>query len=458
MTYKNSLKNTVKNTTKNIGKKSETMSEETQAPARKSLHCDSWPSCKAACPLVRLSYKEQLAHKFKKVRDAFIKEGFSAASLASFLKPTRSAPKTLGYRNKAKWILDTVDGKIRMGIYRAGTHEILDISHCLVHAPAINGISNFIRDQFELHNVPCGPLDPKNPTVRYMIVRYSFREQKLLVVFVTSGPKIPGLDAVVQAVEANEEWSKRVVAFVQNINADAGNVLLGEANRFMKKKAELTETLGLYRVPVGPLSFLQVNSVQASHLYQRVKELIGRGPFEAGLDLYSGVGLIAMHLAPVTKRILAVEEVGPAALEAITAARRNKINNILELCADSLEGIHTFVNEWGAPDWIVLNPPRKGCDEKVLATIIQKPPRKLVYVSCNPSTLARDLLLLLNGCPDLSIKTIEPVDMFPQTEHVECLALLENRNFKKSTKKVSEGNPRKSSSKTPSRSRPKAMH
>jgi 23S rRNA (uracil1939-C5)-methyltransferase len=254
------------------------------------------------------------------------------------------------------------------------------------------------------------------------------------VVFVTSTENLPGLEAVVNAVEESPEWKDRVVAIVQNINSDPGNVLLGEANRFLRKHKELSENMGPYRVPVGPLSFLQVNSLQAAYLYKRVRELIGKGPFNTGLDLYSGVGLIAMHLAPNTKKVLAVEEVGPAALESITAARRNRINNILELCGDALEGIQTFNSEWGAPDWVVLNPPRKGCDEAVLNLIAAKAPKKLVYVSCNPATLARDIKTLMNLHPTFSLKAVEPVDMFPQTEHVECLVLLENRNYKRSIK------------------------
>jgi 23S rRNA (uracil1939-C5)-methyltransferase len=162
-----------------------------------------------------------------------------------------------------------------------------------------------------------------------------------------------------------------------------------------------------------------------------VRELLGRGPFNAGLDLYSGVGLIAMHMAASTKKILAVEEVGPAALEAMTAARRNRVSNILELCADSLEGVGTFSSEWGAPDWVVLNPPRGGCDEQVLDAVAAKAPRRLVYVSCGPKSLARDIKLLQAKQPGFKIRAIEPVDMFPQTEHTECLVLLENESYQK---------------------------
>lgn len=388
--------------------------------------CSHWPGCEG-CPLIGTPYPRQLEIKFERVRSSFLNAGFDPGLIDPILKKTRPSPLTLGYRNKAKWILDKDSkGNIVMGMYKPGTHQVINMPNCAVHAPVINEFSSYIRQKLEENSVPVGPhLNPHEPALRYLIVRYSFREKKLLVVFVSTAAKVPGLDRVIQSIDENEIWKKQVVSIVQNINADQGNVLLGEANKFFKRAGELTETMGPFRVPVGPLSFLQVNSLQANFLYKRVKEILGKGPFEAGLDLYSGVGLMAMHMASTTKRILAVEEVGPAALEAITAARRNRVGNILELCGDALEGIQTFVNEWGTPGWVILNPPRKGCDERILTALAQKPPKKLVYVSCNPQTLARDLGLLLNENRGFILKSIEPVDMFPQTEHTECIAYLE---------------------------------
>ena len=416
------------------------MSESTTRPARE-IPCVHWDVC-GGCPLIRFDYKEQLKKKTERVRKAYIENGFSETDLRRILKPAKASPKTLGYRNKAKWILEenAKDG-LRMGIYAPGSHRVVDIPHCSVHAPEINEISNFIKTELIHHKVRCGhDISDGVPKVRYLIVRYSFREKKLITVFITTAPKVEGLEEVYKRLIA--EFGTRVVAIVQNINSDSGNVLLGEANRYIRKTGELTETFGRFRVPVGPLSFLQVNSFQASHLYKRARELIGGGPFEAGLDLYSGVGLFALHMASVTKRILAVEDMGPAALEAMTAARRNRAKNILQLCSDAIEGISTFVGEWGSPDWAVLNPPRKGCDEGVLKALASKPPRKIVYISCNPVTQARDLAILMREHPDFELKTLEPVDMFPQTEHVECIALLENKNFVKSSAGDSGPNPK----------------
>jgi 23S rRNA (uracil1939-C5)-methyltransferase len=378
----------------------------------------------SGCPLISLNYGDQLKAKEKMILDAFVGAGFAEATIKKIMKPCRPSPKTLGYRNKAKWILQKNRAGLHMGIYKAGTHEVVDIPRCAVHAPLINEISLDIKSFLVEEKVAINSGDLSKPSLRYLIVRYSFRDKKILCVFVTTKKNVLGLENVITRLEALH--GDKIVAVVQNINDDEGNVLLGEANRFFKKKGELTEQMGHLRVSVGPLSFLQVNSSQASYLYLRVRELLGKGPYKQGLDLYGGVGLMAMHLASSTDKILSVEEVGPAALEGVTAARRNKINNVLQLCADSYDGILTFQNEWGRPDWVVLNPPRKGCEAKVLNVLMQKPPKKLIYVSCGPKSLARDLRMLIDT-GHYRLAALEPVDMFPQTAHVECIALLEQK-------------------------------
>ncbi len=377
-------------------------------------------------------YKEQLEIKRSMIAAAYAEEGFDGTMVTRVLKAVRPSPKTLAYRNKAKWILQrSADGTLKMGIYRAGTHEVVDIPTCSVHAPEINEISAYIKQLVQKHEVPVlkfGQVFEGQAVLRYVIVRYSFREKKLLCVFVSGTQNVSGLQELV--TDLLQKFQSRLSTVVQNINDGEGNVLLGEANRYHFKKSELTESLGSFRVPVGPLSFIQVNSSQASYLYKRVSQLL-KGHHRQGLDLYSGVGLMAFHMASNTDQILAVEEVGSAALEAITAARRGKLNNVLQLCSDAVDGIKTFHEEFGVPDWVILNPPRKGCDPDVLRLLSEKVPEKLVYVSCNPRTQARDLALLMRWQPSLRLKSLEPVDMFPQTLHVESIAYLENAGAKK---------------------------
>ncbi|MEO5668215.1 MAG: 23S rRNA (uracil(1939)-C(5))-methyltransferase RlmD [Bdellovibrionota bacterium] len=387
----------------------------------------------SGCPLMELSYADQLKKKKNDLLNAFENAGFPMATIKKIMKDPRPSPKTLGYRNKAKWILqkDEKTGELKMGIYKMGTHQVVDIPTCSVHAPLINEISLDIKKNLVREKVAITDGDLQKPSLRYLIVRYSFRDKKVICVFVTTKKNVPGLDTVIEKLQAT--FGDKIIALVQNINDDAGNVLLGEANRFVVKNGELTEQMGALRVSVGPLSFLQVNSAQAAYLYQRVKELLGKGPYKQGLDLYSGVGLMAMHLASSTEKILSVEEVGPAALEGVTAARRNKIHNVLQLCADAHDGVMTFHREWGKPDWVVVNPPRKGCEPAVLQALLQRPPKKIVYVSCGPKSLARDLKFLTEE-GSYKIVALEPVDMFPQTAHIECIAVLEEKKMSRSEK------------------------
>ena len=400
-----------------------------------TIPCPHWEEC-SGCPLIENHYKAQLLIKEESIKGAFMNAGFSESLIKLKMKKCVSSPKTLGYRNKAKWVIQgsskSLD-QVKMGIYKQGTHDVVDIPECSVHAPMINVISLFIKEQLVISKVPIANDDFSGAALRYLIVRYSFRDNKAMCVFVTTRKNVPGLPKLVDALK--EKFGKKIVAIVQNINNEPGNVLLGEANRYLQKNAELTEQMGALRVSIGPLSFLQVNSAQASKLYLRVRQIVGKGPFTQGLDLYGGLGLMGMHLASKTENVLSVEEVGPAALEGVTAARRNKVNNVLHLCADALEGVKTFFKEWGVADWVVLNPPRKGCEKKLLEALLQRPPKKIVYVSCNPKTLARDCHILVDQ-GGYTLKAIEPFDMFPQTAHVETLVMLEKKKRKSSSRKA----------------------
>jgi len=233
---------------------------------RKEVPCVHWKDC-GGCPLIGFDYKEQLKKKSDKILKASLPRD-SKKRNQRHPQADQSFAQTLGYRNKAKWILQPdMKGRLKMGIYQPGTHEVVDIPHCAVHAPEINEFSNFVKTELSRLGVRCGPdLKPNGaPQLRYMIVRYSFRDKKIMAVFVTSAAKVPHLEEVFAGIQ--EKFGNRVLAVIQNINADSGNVLLGEANRFVRKTGELSETFGRFRVPVGPLSFLQVNSFQASYLY-----------------------------------------------------------------------------------------------------------------------------------------------------------------------------------------------
>lgn len=389
----------------------------------------------AACPYVNYSYSRQLHLKKENIERAFLEKNFTISFLEKIMKDVRPSPVKVGYRNKAKWrIAKKNRGELVLGVYKPGTHDVVDITECKAHAKEINSISLAIKKLLEKHKVPCDFPDLNKASLRYLIVRYSFLQKKFLVVFVTSKAKIYGLSEVVFSLK--RKYGTKLTSIVQNINDSESDVLLGGANRFLMKKEELVEKLGSYKVPVGPLSFVQVNTSQASYLYKRVKQILGTEANRLGVDLYSGVGLFAMHLHKNTDSIVAVEENGSSVLEAASALRQNKIHNVLPMCSDAVEGLEKIYDEFGSADWVVLNPPRRGCSKSVLQQLANDAPGKIVYVSCNPKSLARDIRFLLDNNASFQLKLIEPVDMFPLTEHVECIALLVNKTYSKDSKQT----------------------
>lgn len=374
-----------------------------------------------ACPQMHKPYLEQLGYKKSLVNDAFLASGFTKSDLATVLKDCVSSPKTFAYRNKAKWVLSSQNGSLAAGIYAQGSHDVVPIPNCVVHGPRINELTEFLRRKIVELNIPVYSAESPMPGIRYAIVRYSFFQKKSMLVLVTSQQKIPGLSELVS--EFVEKFQSELVSVVQNINKSSGNAVLGSKNKYLFNQGELLEKFGPYSVLVGPLSFLQVNTSMAEVIYKKVKSLIGKGPHKIGIDLYSGMGLMGMYLAKQTERVIAIEELRAASEAGLVSARRNGITNIHALCGDVMELLDPSQFPSGAVDWLVLNPPRKGCEKGVLKKVSQLAPRRLVYVSCNPKTLARDCQVLLKE--GFQLKTVEPYDMFPQTEHVETVVLLE---------------------------------
>lgn len=378
----------------------------------------------SGCPEMHRNYADQLVHKQSLVRDAFLGEGFDEGNLAKVLKSCVSSPKTLRYRNKAKWVVSSSvsdEQEIIAGIYAQGTHDVVPIPNCVVHGPRINEMTEFLRVEMIKRKIPVFCSRRGVEGVRHIIVRYSFHQKKSLVVIVTSQKNVADLGEWVQGFV--EQFRSELVGVVQNINSSAGNAVLGAKNKYLYHKGELVEKFGPFSVVVGPLSFLQVNSFTAELIYKKVKKLIGKGPHRFGIDLYSGIGLMGMHLAAQTERILAIEELQAASEAGAVSARRNGIQNIETQCGDVAKILNPKQLSSRNVDWLILNPPRKGCDKIVLKKVAELGPKKIVYVSCNPATLARDCeLLSQNG---FTLKVVEPHDMFPQTAHVETVVLLE---------------------------------
>ena len=377
--------------------------------------CPCAAACQS-CSLIHMDYDAQLRFKEDKVRNAL--SGRPAlADVRQF--PIWRAPQPLGYRTNAKLVLAKQHGKLRIGLYRRGSHEVVDIGDCPLHHPLINRIVQVLREEIARQEVFLyNPVSGRG-LLRYLLIRVSPALNRAMVTLVTGERdfrRIPQL----------AKWLQRkvpeVVAVHQNINSSAGNVIFGRETIRVLGAEDLFDQVGEVRLRISPGAFFQVNHNQASRIYELVRQWAAPGSQDWALDLYCGIGGIALHLARHAGKVIGIEVVEEAVRNARQNATLNGLGNCVFRAGDAAELIHDLHTEVPPGSVAVLNPPRSGCDPQVLEELAGLACRSLVYVSCNPATLARDLDLLAG----FGYRTLElqPVDMFPQTAHVETVARL----------------------------------
>ncbi|MBW6512639.1 MAG: 23S rRNA (uracil(1939)-C(5))-methyltransferase RlmD [Desulfuromonadaceae bacterium] len=377
--------------------------------------------CKVArkclgCPLIALHSRAQRRFKFDRVRNALI----AMPTLESIsVQPVLDAPAALGYRTQAKLAIGGNRRDVRIGLYRRGSHDIVDIDNCPLHHPLINRIVAVVREEIIKQKVLVYDPRRKRGLLRYVAIRVSPTNNKALVTFVTTERNYNEMTALAK-------WLKRkipeVVGVHENVNMSDGNVIFGRVTFKLLGVDDLFDRVGAVQLSLSPTAFFQVNHDQATHLYQLVQKWAEPTASDTVLDLYCGIGGIALHLAAVAGQVIGIE----SNEEAILNARRNAVLNNLKNCVFYAGMAEDLLEEMAAElplrPIVVVNPPRSGCAESVLQAIISLRPKKLIYVSCNPDTLAHDLDILVKA--GLKPITAQPVDMFPQTPHVETVVLL----------------------------------
>ena len=387
------------------------------APFRlKSLPCPNAASCDG-CPLIAMSYPAQLAWK-----QALVKGELGRfRSLADLpVHDIIPSPKRLHYRNSAKL---TISGKFSaplIGIYRRNSHDLIDVGDCPLHHPLVNKVVSAVKEGIRKGKVPVFSPRSGSGILRYLVVRVSEAENRAMVTFVTAQRSYNEIHHLAKHLRTAVP---EVEVVVQNINSSAGNVILGEHDHFVTPRKELKETIGTTVFAISPRSFFQVNSGGAEIIYGKVRELARLTGRESVIDLYCGIGGISLFLAPEAREVLGIEAVAAAVSDAEKNARLNGIKNCRFEAGDAAEILEELRNSGTKVDLVVLNPPRKGCDERVLKDAAALAPAKIIYVSCSPRTLARDLDILSRQ--GYHPREVQPVDMFPQTPHVENVALLE---------------------------------
>lgn len=386
-----------------------------ESPDRVEYPCSLHKECGGA-QLLHLSYEGQLKAKEKQVRDALERIG---GLKGVKVHPVLGMDNPWKYRNKVQVPVGEQRGRIVAGYYKKRSHEIVDMTNCGVELSMDDSIVIKVKNICVNNGVtPYYEKDHKG-ILRHIVVRWAKETGEIMIVLVTRTRTLPNKDEIVKDIV---KAIPNVKSIVQNINVKRTNVILGERSLTLWGKATITDTIGEIKFAISPRSFFQVNPIQTKVLYDKALEFAELTGNETVIDAYCGIGSISLFLAQKAKKVYGVEIVEDAVRDANENAKINNITNV-EFAAGAAE---TVITEWYKEgikaDVIVVDPPRKGCDEALLNTILAMKPKKVVYVSCNPGTLARDLRILEDG--GYQTREVQPVDMFPQTTHVENVAQL----------------------------------
>lgn len=329
------------------------------------------------------------------------------------------SPEAFGYRNQAKLVLRRSARRgLIAGLFRPGTHTVVDIRFCPVHHPLIT--QTLARLLPLLEKSPLSTYDERTKTgdLRYLVVRASRWTKSVQVILVTTREPDAPLASLLRRVAR----LPRVRSVVHNHNPSPGNVIFGERFTPITGDDALAERIGNLKLKTRAGAFLQANVLVARRIYEYVVRGAELSPQDVALDLYCGAGALTLHLAADAKLAIGVEESPIAAADARTNARWNGFHNVRTLTLPAQDGVRLLQERFGHIDVVTLNPPRKGADELTRAGIVQLTPRTVVYVSCNPATLIRDLQWFEQH--GYRVEAIQPFDMFPQTDHIECVAIM----------------------------------
>ena len=390
----------------------------TPSPDRIPVDCAVAGPC-GGCSLRHLDYAAELRAKQESVADAFRRIGGLDVPVLDALP----SPEVDRYRNKVQFPVGRdKDGAPCIGFYAGRTHRIVPCPDCKLQPGVLNDIGNTLCAFFAAHGIQPYDEERGKGLVRHIFLRRGAHSGQIMVCLVCTRPKLPHSDELVALLR---EKFRDIATILINVNAKKTNVILGEESVTLYGPGCIEDTLCGVPVRLGPLSFYQVNTLAAERLYGVAAEYAQLEPDDVLLDLYCGMGTIGLSMAGHCRELIGVEIIP----EAIDSAKANaaRMGDAVAaksrfFCADAGEAAARLAAEGLRPDVIMLDPPRKGCDETTLSAVVQMSPRRVVYVSCNPSTAARDAAWL--GQHGYRAEKVQPVDLFPRTKHVECVIAL----------------------------------
>lgn len=387
-------------------------------PQRVPPPCLVYESC-GGCQLQHLSYMGQLKVKQQAVTDATQRIGKLDAV---DVKEVLGMEHPWQYRNKAQFPIGRQGKEIVTGCFATGTHRIVPVQKCLIQHALNDRLFSEVRRISQIVGVEPYDETTGKGDLRHIMGRVGIATGESMAVLVTTRPDFPGKAALVEQLKAAHP---ELTSIQQNINPAKTNVILGRETRVLWGEPVIHDRIGRFSFQISAQSFFQVNALQTEVLYAEAVAAAKLTGKETVFDLYSGTGTISLFLADKARMVYGVEVCEPAVADAARNAEVNMISNVKFVAGDVAEKIIDLKRKSIQPDVIVLDPPRAGCEERVLRTAAELGPARIVYVSCNPATLARDLGIL----QELGYNTtqIQPVDMFPHTYHVEVVAVIERK-------------------------------
>jgi len=384
------------------------------SPDRITPRCPVATAC-GGCQFQALAYPAQLQFKKRKVEEALRKIG----GLSVKVDEVVGMDNPYFYRNKTQMPIG-LDNKKRIisGFYRKNTHAIVPIDTCYIEDERANGIIKKIKLLMKEHKIEPYQEDERFGVIRHVLIKTSKAYDEIMLVLVTNADSFPGRGNLVNGIKKE---CPEITTIVQNINTRSTNVILGEKENILFGKGFIKDKLGDFVFNISSKSFYQVNPVQTEKMYNIAIEKAGFKGTETIIDAYCGVGTIGLFASRHVKEVYAVDIVKEAIDDAKRNARNNNVNNIKFYAQDAVPFIKDVISEKLPVDAVIVDPPRKGLEEEFVKSLLDLKPNKIIYISCEPATLARDLKMLSTK---YDVKSVTPVDMFPQTFHVETIVLL----------------------------------
>ena len=379
--------------------------------------CNIYKRC-GGCQLQHLSYKGQLEFKKERVIDCLERIGKISGVL---VKDTLGMEGfELRYRNKVQLPIGERNGEAIIGFYAKRSHEIIDMQTCIIQDEVADQALELLRQWISEFNISIYNEETGTGILRHLMVRTGFKTGEVMIVIVTNEEYVPHIKEYIELIYNNIKGLKSIV---QNINNKNTNVVLGDKCITLWGEDTISDTIGSFKFKISPLSFFQINPVQTEVLYKTVLQYASLTGKEIVFDAYCGTGTISLFLSQKAKRVYGVEVVPQAVENAIENAANNSINNVEFIVGEAEKVIHELIDKNIKADVVVVDPPRKGCEKLLLEEIAKMGPKVIVYVSCDPGTLARDLAILKEM--GYLVDEVQPVDMFPNTAHIETVARLQ---------------------------------